>query len=397
MVGRQSLGRVLIAAGLSLLVFWSLRPLIATVVSNNVGSILLNRALLAPDLGPEERMGWAVQAGRSFQTALAWDPLNGQAYYNLGTVYDLWQDAPSAARALSRATVLNPHDASAHFGLGQALATQDQDERAIQEWQAADAADYFLNQGLALAREGDFNGAIGQYERALAIAPELAEGYYRLGQALSGLGREEEAVAAFESAATLESPSSPRRYFLQGEVHAARGAWEAALAAFGQAASLAPQDPAPQYRMGWVLCYGLEDEEAAISRFQWALQLDPDYVPPRLALGWLYEEQENCDEAARWLAPILSPDVGSGLAGQAHVLVGRCLLHQGRDDEALSYLEQALTLNPGSARYHLTLAQGYSQAGRYHDAIEVYLRVLELEPDNGQARQALEELGWFEP
>jgi cytochrome c-type biogenesis protein CcmH/NrfG len=48
-------------------------------------------------------------------------------------------------------------------------------------------------------------------------------------------------------------------------------------------------------------------------------------------------------------------------------------------------------------RHHLLLAQGYSRAERYRDAIEAYRQVLKLAPDNAQAQKALEELNWREP
>ena len=386
-------GQALTVIGLALLLLWPLRSFVAALVYNNAGSVLLDRALLAPNVAPEQRTEWAVQAGRAFQTALAWDPLAGQAYYNLAAVYGLWQDTPSAERAISRAAALAPRDVSARFVFGQALAAHGQEAHAVEEWRAAGAAEYFVNRGLTLAGTGDYAGAVEQYERALAIVPDLADGYYYLGRALSGLGQQEESLAALESAAALEPSSSPRRYMLRAEVRVARQEWPAALDDFGQAARLSPLDPVPPYRMGWVL-EKLEDSAAAISHYQQALELDPRYIPPRLALGRLYGEQGACDEAAHWLAPFLSPETQTDLAGPAHTLVGQCLLQQGRENEGLAHLEQALALNPDSVPCLLTLAQGYSQASRYHDAIDVYLRVLELQPENAQARQALEELGW---
>jgi tetratricopeptide (TPR) repeat protein len=398
-VGRQSVGRALIVIGFGLLVMWPLRQVLASVVYNNVGSILLNRALLAPDQEQEERMDRAVRAGRSYQAALAWNPLNGQAYYNLSAVYDLWHDQPSAARAVSRAAVLSPDDINARFGFGQALAAQGYgyDERAIREWQAAGASEYYLNQGLTLVSAGDNAGAVEQYARALAIDPDLPEGYYLLGRVLNRMGRQEEALAAFESAAALEPASSPRRYLLRAEVFVARGEWEAALAAFGEATRVAPGDPVPYYRMAWLYDHKLEDRESAIAHLQWALQLNPDYAGACLALARLYGEQAACDEAALLLAPYLSPGADVRLAGQAHTLFGQCLLHRGRDHEGLVHLEQAQALAPDLTGPLLTLAQGYSQAGRYRDAIGAYLRVLELQPQNSQARQALDELGWIGP
>jgi tetratricopeptide (TPR) repeat protein len=282
-----------------------------------------------------------------------------------------------------------------------------------------------VKQGLGSTYEGDYAGAIEEYERALAIDPNLSEGYYYLGRALSALGRREEALTALESAAELQPPSFPHRYLLWGEVHVARGEWTAALAALGRAATLAPWDPLPHYRMGWVLSEKLRDRESAIVHFRQALRRDPAYTPARLALGRLYAEPmvedgqqatpalENCDEAARWLAPLLLPpdeplapyDSGGESTGQsvearsarqAHTLVGDCLLRQGREEEALPHLERALALNPDSVDAHLTLAQAYVQAHRYGEAIDVYRQVLVLQPDNDQARRSLETLGWFE-
>ena len=389
MVGRRSL----ILAGLSLLLLWLLRSFIATIVFNNVGSIRLNRALLAPDLTPEERLGWAVGAGQAFQTALAWDPLNAQAYYNLGTLYDLWGDQPSAAHAWSRAAGLNARDPSTRFALGQALATLGYEQQALQEWQAADAAIYFVNQGLASASTGDHEGALEQYQKALAITPDLVESYYYLGRTLNSLGRRDEALAALESAAAQEPASSPRHHMLQAELYGAREEWTAALVAYSQAANLSPQDPVPHSRMGWILYKEFGDYAAAISHFQTALQLDLDYVTPRLGLASLSVDQEDCNEATRWLDPLLSSD--TELAGQAHGLLGSCLLGQGWTEEALAHLEVSLVLNPWSVDAHLRLAQAYVQVQSYHEAITVYLQVLELQPDNVKARQALEELDWF--
>lgn len=393
---RQRGGVLLVVVAAGLVLLWLLRPLIATVVCNNLGSLYLNRALLSPDLEPAERTALAVRAGQTFHTALAWEPYNGWAAYNLAAVYELWQDAPSAARTLSRAAALNPGDAGTRFRLGQALAAQGQEEAAIAEWRAAHAAGYFVQQALELLREGDEERALQQAGRALAIDPQLPEAYTCLGRALSALGRADEAVAAFESAAALYPDSSPERYLLRGEVLVAQGEWAAALVAFARAADLAPTDPEPHQRMGWVLLDGLDDPAQAQARFQWALHLEPGYVPALLALGQLDVDQGDCDEAAVWLVPLTGRQVQDSLAAQVQVMLGRCLLEQDRQQEALVYLEQAVASSPRSVWAQSTLAAAYSQAGRYHEAIAAYLQVLELDPGNVSAQQALEELGWTE-
>ncbi len=97
-----------ILAGIVLLVIWPLHPIAISWGYNAAGSRVLRRLQRAPDLPQETRYAQATQAGQLFQTALAWDPLNHRAYANLAAVYMVWDDVPSANRALARAAILSP-------------------------------------------------------------------------------------------------------------------------------------------------------------------------------------------------------------------------------------------------------------------------------------------------
>lgn len=97
-----------ILAGIVLLVIWPLHPLALSWGYNAAGSRVLRRLQNTPDLPPEARYAQATQAGQLFQTALAWDPLNHRAYTHLAAVYMVWDDVPSANRALARAALLSP-------------------------------------------------------------------------------------------------------------------------------------------------------------------------------------------------------------------------------------------------------------------------------------------------
>ncbi|MBN1262575.1 MAG: hypothetical protein JXB35_17975 [Anaerolineae bacterium] len=98
-----------ILAGIVVLAVWPLHPLAISWGYTIAGSRVLRRLQQAPDLAPETRYAQATQAGQLFQTALAWDPLNHRAYANLAAVYMVWDDIPSATRALARAALLSPH------------------------------------------------------------------------------------------------------------------------------------------------------------------------------------------------------------------------------------------------------------------------------------------------
>jgi tetratricopeptide (TPR) repeat protein len=369
-------------------------PSLMTLLHNNLGSVALNRALLNPDMTEDQRLTRATDAGRSLQTALAWDLLNGQAYYNLAAIYDLWADPASAAQALARAAALLPRDPVTQLRHGLALARSGQEQRAREAWRAADAATYFVNRGQALAGQSDHQGALRQYRRALAVEPQMAEAHLRLGQTLSRLGREAEALEALAAAARSDPGESERPHLLQAEIHVARGEWTAALVAYREAAERSPRDPEPLYRRGSLLSQELGDEEAALANFQEALAIDPEHRPSRLALAELHARRGDCRAAERSLAPILVPSPDGGSPAQLHLLLAECLLEQGRAGQALAHLDQVREPAIEAPPVALRLAQGYAQAGRFQDAVDAYRRVLELDPQNQDAHQALAELGY---
>jgi tetratricopeptide (TPR) repeat protein len=114
------MGHLLVSAGLCLTLLWPLSPVVVAHVCNGLGTFILNRTLEAADLTAEARNARLTRAGRWFQKALTWDPLNGRAYANLASVYEAWHDIPSAARALSRAASLMPHNGDVQRRLTQA-------------------------------------------------------------------------------------------------------------------------------------------------------------------------------------------------------------------------------------------------------------------------------------
>ena len=61
----------------------------------------------------------------------------------------------------------------------------------------------------------------------------------------------------------------------------------------------------------------------------------------------------------------------------------------GRFDEAMKYAEMAIDVEPNYPNGQLTLGSVYATVGRFSDAEKQFLRVLELEPENRQAKANL--------
>ena len=65
---------------------------------------------------------------------------------------------------------------------------------------------------------------------------------------------------------------------------------------------------------------------------------------------------------------------------------------QAKPDEALQWLQLNVEFNPKSARSYLMMAQIQNQKGDKDAAIKSVEKAIEAEPDNGQAKQLLQQL-----
>jgi Flp pilus assembly protein TadD len=154
---------------------------------------------------------------------------------------------------------------------------------------------------------GRYDEARQELEKATGIDPAYASAWNNLGAALGRLGRVDEEVAAYRKAVELDPGYADVRHNL-GLALVKSGAWEAG--------------------------------ESEMKR---ALELDPTYAPAYLNLARHLWERSRGAEATDLLvkgsARVPSdPDI--------KVLLGESLLRQGRKQEAMAALEEALRLKP---------------------------------------------------
>jgi tetratricopeptide (TPR) repeat protein len=203
-------------------------------------------------------------------------------------------------------------------------------------------------------------------------------------------------------------PDDHASHYNLGNFYGARGEYERAIACYKTATKLQPSDIAPRVNASLVYNALGRNEEAERSLRE-ALRIDPANVPANLNLGLLLAEMGRHTEAESALRKVFDADEHNAVAaynlGMLRVRTdlaeaikwfheARALrpaepkyaytlafyLHEnGDDDEAVQVLEKTLEREAASGDPYALLGQIYEMRGNSSDAIAVYRKAAENE------------------
>lgn len=150
------------------------------------------------------KLGRFAEAREPLERAAKFLPKDAAAQVNLaGCLAVLGEHAPALA-ALDRATALKPGDAAIAHNRGRSLEALGRAEEAERAYDEALSIDHRLLPSLAaraglLARRGDWMGALGDLDRALAIRPDDPRLLMQRGELLLGQGDWLRGLADYEA------------------------------------------------------------------------------------------------------------------------------------------------------------------------------------------------------
>ena len=239
------------------------------------------------------------------------------------------------------------------------------------------------NAGVALWKAGWIQEAIGQYQQALKIDPDLAGVHYNLGVALEAVGRAQEAMGHYEEAVRLK-PDYVAAYYSLGNAFEKAGRLQDAMENYEQALRLKPDLAEAHYNLGTAFLR-LGKFQEAMEHFQQVLRLKPDYAEAQNNLGIALARLGKLPEAIdHWKRAVWSdPDFAD-----AHNNLGIALIRQGRAQEAVEHFRQALRIAPDMAEAHYNLGLALEQMGQVQGAIGHYEQALRLKPDYTRKRRS---------
>ncbi len=214
-------------------------------------------------------------------------PSNARAHLALGSALALEDRNGEAAEQFTAALQIDPGDFEAHRNLGLALYHMGRVDEALAEYRRivppqADSAPLHFDIALALDRAGRTDEAIAEYLRALRLDPGDGEARTNLGIALYLQGRFDEAVVQYGLALGL-LPGSARVHFNLGMALARMGGIERAIDQYREAVRLDPGFAEARNNLGALLA-GTGRVDEAIAQYEELLRLRPDYAKARTSL-----------------------------------------------------------------------------------------------------------------
>lgn len=133
----------------------------------------------------------------------------------------------------------------------------------------------YLKRGYSFQREKQFENALGDYNQAVTVAPQMSLAYSTRAYLLAALGRFDEALADAGQVIALVPPSDPQGQLLRGDILAAKHDYRGAVHDYDEALRRDPKSWLGYGARGAALTE-LGDDDRAMADLNHAIEL---YVP----------------------------------------------------------------------------------------------------------------------
>jgi tetratricopeptide (TPR) repeat protein len=228
--------------------------------------------------------------------------------------------------------------------------------------------------------------SISLWTHALAINPRHIYAANNLGNALSEVGRDDEAIAQYETA-VRNNPAHPYAYYNLGNALSKKGLRDKAEAAYREALRWNLDYPQAQNNLAALLCSRGNFAEAE-PHFRAALRWAPDTAQTHFGLAGALRELGRPAEALEEYAAALRLDPG---LADAHNERGITLARLGRNAEAAESFRAAARAQPGHLGAHVNLALVLTELRGWKEAEAEYRAAVGIDP-RFPARATLEDL-----
>lgn len=284
------------------------------------------------------------QAIEYFEKAIEIDPEFTLAYLGLADTYMLLGDYAG----MSLRDVLD----KAEPAIGKALALDDE------------LAEAYVAKGAIRAKVGDYSAAVDAFERAIKLDPNFSRAYHWYGDVLlTYLQQPDAALPKLERAYTLD-PVSPALIVTIGQALSGLGRFEEAMDYYQKALEIEPAYASTYHLIGSLHAYAYGRLDLAV---RWGLDSyarDPRFVTNLSELGIYYLTLGDEQKAEYWIDQALSFGPHRYRPNMAAAFLN---LRKGNDARVLEAADQLQDIAPGN---NITLYLLVASA-RYQEALRI--------------------------
>lgn len=308
------------------------------------------------------------QAVAAYARAIELDPVEPEAYFNLGYLAIRQRDYRSAVTQYEKALALDAHYPRVHLSLGIALyevrdfdAADSMLQAAVaEEPNSAEAHHYY---GLVLGKRDQWEPAVQELRAAARLAPDEQEIHYALAEALRKCGHSAEAQSEMSLVQNLQGHSSQqtqaqfRDYQAKKSIEA--GEVDSAVADYRQSLELV-KDARTATNLGVTLLWK-GNPDGAIQALHRALEIDPKYEWAAYYLGVSFARKHEFAKAEEPLNAALK--LRSNFP-EAEFYRGLVYAAEGHLEQAEPDLRAAVHSRPDAAATHYYLGSVLKRLGK---------------------------------
>ncbi len=366
----------------------------------------------------------------SYRKAIAVDPQDVIAHFNLGLALYKSERYEDARKVLEKCLKLNSRDSEA---LKQVAGPANQilgiiyythlrdDRRAIKALERSlkllpHDPDTYYAIGLARIRLKDMNAAIRDFEQAVQYGDaRQADVFFQLGRAQLSVGQNQAAIASYQKALEIEPEFKVVLENLALLYHNQKDD-KNTITVLNRLVKLEPMNFNANYLLG-LHYYRKKDYSQMVKAFNRAVAVKPDQADAHYNLGMAYYYQTRYDMAVKALKKAVAlnsqDSEAYNLLGQAqteavetHIHQGSTYLAQEKYTEAVTEFKTVLAMDPNNQRAGnllkdterrvqlelaecLRLADKYYKKNRLAEAYSEYAQALKLDPDSQPANEGL--------
>lgn len=252
--------------------------------------------------------------------------------------------------------------------------------RAVDKFQPA-SYHYYYELAEAYFKAGDLQEAFKWWEETLRREPEFLPALRNYGKELAKAGQFDRGIEVLQRALAVRE-GDPRALYDIALSYLLGGKTARGMQALRQALAADMEDPQAHNLLATQL-YAAGDISGAELEFRHAIRWDPRYAAANANLAALLADQGQLNQSEYYFKRAVTFDPGyhKGLLDYGIFLADR----RQRFAEAISYLQSAVRLDPGSLPARVALGYALSQHGDLQEAIGELQFAIARDPSNTSA------------